>query len=515
MLRQILLHITLILCLIAFTSKSQAQDWPKIYGDNIHSLLRDLSETYDKGYILTAFTYDQTGWPEYDWIIKTDINGEILWDKWFGDGDYSNGMSKSFITNDNGIILCGSTSKYSGNYDPTFIKMDVCGEIEWCRVLLSPDQNYATGIIQLTDGSYIGMLMYYGEGAEYARISLIKLDQAGEPVWIRRLAQEDSLIYNEEGYHLLETYASRCLVSGRVFYPGMKPYWILTDTAGEQIWDLKWSGITGICFQTIEFQPGIYYSIGYKIPPGYPNLPAIYKFSENGNELDDYLILGDTLSRGGGKSILKVNDSTLLTGVVWGNYSMKDEIFHSEVVQIDTMGNLKNRRLLLLEDKAPSNLILTSVNKLVVAGYYVVDGNWDIYLWKMNQDLEDDSIYTQPITYDSLCPYPITSDTVDLDCNLFVNIDELPTKEEYESTIKISPNPATNWISLTFPDNTATGKVELSIYDLFGRKTLSENTYPENRLVSLRISDLPSGIYLVVASDTRNQVMKGKFIVAR
>ncbi|MBN1198242.1 MAG: hypothetical protein JXA23_02740, partial [Bacteroidales bacterium] len=34
---------------------------------------------------------------------------------------------------------------------------------------------------------------------------------------------------------------------------------------------------------------------------------------------------------------------------------------------------------------------------------------------KVNSDLEYDSIYTQPFTYDSLCPHPIISTPVELD----------------------------------------------------------------------------------------------------
>ena len=56
----------------------QAQGWPRIYGDNFHSLINDLCESYDKGFYLTAFTYNNQGVNKYGWIIKTDINGNIL-----------------------------------------------------------------------------------------------------------------------------------------------------------------------------------------------------------------------------------------------------------------------------------------------------------------------------------------------------------------------------------------------------------------------------------------------------
>jgi hypothetical protein len=156
-----------LICLLGsllLSSYSMAQQWPIVYGDNFHATISNIEETYDHGFLLSAYTYTSSGWPLYDWIIKIDINGSVLWEKRFGDGIYSNGVTNSKITQDNGIILAASTSKYSGDYDPTFIKLNVCGEMEWCRVFQSPDQNYGTGILQQTDASYIGMLQYYGEG---------------------------------------------------------------------------------------------------------------------------------------------------------------------------------------------------------------------------------------------------------------------------------------------------------------------------------------------------------------
>jgi hypothetical protein len=501
--------------LLYLPNVSFAQNWPIIYGDDFHALIKNLSETYDKGFYLTAFTYDNQGVNKYGWIIKTDINGNILWDKKFGVGNERNWFSDSFLTTDHGLIISGVTTKYSaGDFDPIFFKLDICGEIEWCKVFQSPDQNYGTGIIQLADGSYIGMLQYYGEGETYARINLVKMDQSGEPVWIQRQSQEDTLIYNEEGASLNLTSTGNYLISGSCNHPGWRPYFILTDTLGLQIWDIIWSSEYGTVWQTIEQKPGIFYSIGFKIPPGHNNLPAVYKFDQNGLEITDFLIVGDTISRGGGGSIININDSTLLTGIVWGSNNSQ-EIFSSEVIKTDTLGTLIKRRLLLLDDQAPTSMLLTSDNKILVSGTYFMDGNLDIYLWKMNAELEDDTLYTQPLTYDSLCPYQILSDTVDLDCSLFVNINEIPTKEEYESTIKISPNPARDWITLSMPDNISSGNIEIAIYNIFGQEILKTGVILQNRTASLNVSNLPSGFYLAVCKDLKRQVFKGKFVVVR
>jgi hypothetical protein len=124
-------------------------------------------------------------------------------------------------------------------------------------------------------------------------------------------------------------------------------------------------------------------------------------------------------------------------------------------------------------------------------------------------------LYTQPFIYDSLCPHEIQSDTILLDCGLFVNINEIPSKEEYESTIKISPNPARDWITMTLPDNVASGAVELNIYNIFGQEVIGKAVIPSGRMISLNISSLSSGFYMAVSKDIKSRIFKGKFIVAR
>jgi hypothetical protein len=500
-----------------FTCKfTPAQDWPKIYYDGIDATISDLAETYDKGYLLASYTYNSVGWPQYNLITKIDINGNVLWDKKFGNGIYSNGLSDFKLTNDNGMILAAGTSKYSGNYDPTFIKLNVCGEIEWCEVFQSPDQNYGTGIIQLADGSYIGMLEYYGEGETYARISLVKMDQSGEPLWIQRLAQEDSLIINEEGLWLYLTTDNNYLVSGYAYHPDSYPFWILTDTTGVQIWDLFGDNFLGEAHQVIEKDSGIFYSTSYAIGDNGIQSPVLFKFNKFGNLTGEYNLMGDTIERGSCNPVASLNDSTLIIGVGWKKVSFPIMEGFCEVFNTDTMGNLiKRRQLINNYYTSLDNIIVSSDYKILAAGNFVIDGDWDIYLWKMNKDLEDDTLYTQPLTYDGLCPYEIQSDTVDLDCGVFVNIDELPTKEEYESSIKISPNPARDWITISFPENVASGPNEIAIFNLFGQEVMKNKVSPQNNMISFNISNLPPGLYLVICKDSKNKRLAGKFVVAR
>jgi hypothetical protein len=506
-------RILLILLILVPVKFIHSQEWPKIFANNFDAYINRIIEDYDHGYLLGGDIFKDYYTFKYPWIIKTDINGNKLWDKKYGNGIDQNYMVSCAKTSDGGIIACGLTTIEDPQLDPFFFKLNACGEVEWCKIILSQGYNGASDIIAIEDG-YVGMLQYYRNGIEY-RISLLKMNLEGEPLWIQYLAQEDTLIFNEEGDFLYLTKDQNYLVSGECFHPGLQPYWIKADTAGNQIWDLMWSEGQGGAWEVIEDSNSFFYSAGGYRDVGQPFKPTLFKFDNDGNRIYRQYLLGDTIMGGGAECIAFLNDSVLLTGINWGNNPINVDDGYSEILKIDTLGNTLNRRMLLHENRCPSQIIRTHDNKILVAGFYVVNYFFDIYLWKMNAGLEDDSIFTQPITYDSLCPYQIQSDTLDLDCSLFVNINEIPTKEEYESTIKISPNPAGDWIMLTLPDVVSPGGLNLEIYNIFGQEVMKKRISLQNRSVSINISDLSPGFYFAVCRDAKRKVFKGKFIVAR
>jgi len=509
------IRIILLTIILTQNVKGFTQDWPKIYGDYINAYGLDLMESYDKGYIICGSILRDGSHFKFGWLIKTDINGNILWDKKFGDPAVENFFLDFDKTADNGLIISGATAQQDIERDPLFVKLNPCGEIEWCKILLSIHDNTAPGIIALPNGEYLGMLQYYGGDAQHIRISLVKMDSSGEPIWIKHLAQEDSTIVNEEPQNLYLTSKGNYLVSGSCFSPGLKPYFIKTDSGGIQLWDIKWPvGSGGWADQCAFASNGMIYSATGLQFTGHPRIPYLLKFNENGDIITQYPLLGDTIYRGGAESLLLIDDTTMYVGLTWTDDPNLEEL-HSDILKTDTLGNTIFQRRLIEGGFPPTSIIKSYDNKILTIGTYYVGGNWDIYLWKMNADLEDDSIYTQPITYDSLCPHQILSDTVDLDCSLFVNIDEIPTKEEYESTIKISPNPAVDWVTLSLPDNVSSGVVELAIYNIFGQEVMKSSVSPQNRALSLNVSNLPSGFYLAICKDSKTKVIKGKFVVAK
>ena len=220
-----------------------AQGWPKIYADNIDSGPRKVIETYDKGYLIISNIYINDYY-RYIWLIKTDIDGEILWDKKIGEGAYRYYIDDINQTYDGGYIMIFRCSKYDIEEDPIVMKLDACANIEWCKTLHSDSYNRGVKVIQTPDSCFVALSMYHSPDP-YERIFLFKLDQTGEVLWSHLYAQLKPGIYNEEGFDVtLFPDDSTYLITGTCEYSptsSTNGLWIKVDKDGNEIYDLIWN----------------------------------------------------------------------------------------------------------------------------------------------------------------------------------------------------------------------------------------------------------------------------------
>jgi len=152
-----------------------------------------------------------------------------------------------------------------------------------------------------------------------------------------------------------------------------------------------------------------------------------------------------------------------------------------------------------------------------------------VYAVKVNYDLEYDSIYTQPLTYDSLCPYPIIFTTIDPDCdNVYVGIEE-PFQHPETTRLRIYPNPAYERITIELPkyliiSNTTGripsttiyhqwGSVILEAYDLFGRKVFKKEIIRAESEVEQDVSNWQAGMYVLRLVYQSNVVADEKVVI--
>jgi len=129
---KLLIKTTFFLLISLLSLSSYSQTWPKYYGEpNRHDYSRDITETYDKGTLICGgyFNDDFSG----AWLIKTDINGESLWEKILDCNGY-NYLNAVHQTMDGGLLACGAIQLNQSDQMPFVIKLNMCGEKEWCKV---------------------------------------------------------------------------------------------------------------------------------------------------------------------------------------------------------------------------------------------------------------------------------------------------------------------------------------------------------------------------------------------
>jgi hypothetical protein len=501
--------------------------WTQEYFPNLNIVCEDFIESYDNGYLLTG-KYGPN-YVHFVWLIKTDINGQTIWNKTFGEMDSYIAFFKLDINYSGDIFLSGSTSYYDSYRDPIIMKLNACVEKEWCRVYNTPDHyDYAHSVVVTKDGGCAVILRYIGGDYVVDRICLIRFDTEGNLLWKQCYNSNDTNLVNQDSRSLILTQDGGFLItatcdylvidSSQAYWP--KQYFIKTDSLGNFQWETvvhSDNNLAGGDAWTTTLNPdrSFYYSSvsHYDYETNYSS-PALIKMDLEGNVIDIYDIVNGYVN-GGLTYAQFINDSVLAASCVYGN--TQDDITTLAVL-IDTVGNILDST-----DLGPGiqkKVLRIGYDSKLLFFYDVLqNGQFDVFLRKLNQNLEDDTIYTMPFTYDSLCPYQIVSDTiVQDDCGLIVGVPDDRTIGRYDGKtigLVVWPNPAREWISLTFPDIIAPGKVELVVFNVFGQEVIKETVIPFNRISSLNISSLSPGIYFVRSQDNRNRILTGKFVVGR
>ena len=105
--------------------------WSKTYGGISKEVGKTIEQTVDDGYIICGNNRSKgAGGPDY-WLIKTDSQGNIQWDKTYGNANHEHGYQAK-QTKDNGYIITGhSVIKQETFEEILVIKTDSEGNINW------------------------------------------------------------------------------------------------------------------------------------------------------------------------------------------------------------------------------------------------------------------------------------------------------------------------------------------------------------------------------------------------
>ncbi len=290
------------LFLITLNHLCFSQSWERIYGiSNRIEEFRSLNETYDSGYFMLGayhFFPDTRGW-----IIKTDINGNVLYDITLGSGTGNSQVNyPNFIepTHDGGFIVCGSHDYISLN-DIAITKHNACGNLEWCKVFRTDgDPDWGVEIKQLSDGGYVMLTMGYNANSNNPRIHLFRLNSAGDVLWIEPYAltaNHPYISYNDP-YDLVVTPGEDFFISGYCYWcdePAgtggvhndcrLKAMGIFADSTRQEEWVSVYKATDTLAYSLTGWstQYGGNFYVGTIDESNWPYFPRLLKYDIDGN----------------------------------------------------------------------------------------------------------------------------------------------------------------------------------------------------------------------------------------
>jgi uncharacterized repeat protein (TIGR01451 family) len=225
----------LILCsFFSVTTSFGQQTWERVYGGAQNEAGYAVQQTTDGGYAIGGVTNSEGGGSDDMYLVKTDANGDTLWTKTYGDAndEVINSLQQ---TTDGGYILAGLKRLLSGVIvDRIFlVKTDVNGDTLWTKSYGDfGGYNNAYSVQQTVDGGYIVL--------SDTDMYLLKLDSNGDTLWTNTYGSLGS-----EGRVVRQTTDGGYIIGGSYAPNNIPSYGMIKlDANGDTLWTLSYPFVT-------------------------------------------------------------------------------------------------------------------------------------------------------------------------------------------------------------------------------------------------------------------------------
>jgi hypothetical protein len=185
-------------------------EWEKTYAPYI-GVSVDLTD--DGGYIIAG------GDGSRCWLVKTDSNGDVVWEKPVGEQGYVAGLSVRQTSDGGYIVAAGNAwhlpSPYE-SFESCVIKTDACGDVVWQKKFTGYD---IFSVRQTADGGYVitGAADFFPERREDAYLG--KTDSSGNIQWEKTFGGAGI----DYGYSVEQTTDGGYIIAGEIAAPCTRP----------------------------------------------------------------------------------------------------------------------------------------------------------------------------------------------------------------------------------------------------------------------------------------------------
>jgi len=522
----------LLVFLIPILLKGQEPKWQMIYGNSgWNEYPEAIIEQYDGGVFITGYSEI---FASTTWSIKTDVNGEMLYDKEVNHNLYE--LSTGAIARDSsGNTFIGGTFWPGNEFLPYVVKLDPCGELLWCKhFAIAPNSiGGFTGDIILNQNNELIVLMSFSTLDTDDQIYLGCLDINGNELWFKPYARKQAypLLVNPVAWDLLE-HNNEYYIAGYGYYPYpnnpnhvyQRPLFIGINGNFQEKFVIPFYALDSVFGKAnvcIPINDTIVMGAGIRRLDGSKDNSLLMFIKTNGEEIGFRQIaneqIGPNINNNYIHDLERINDTLFIAGAPYGEDLSLNPV--GEIV-FDTSGNVYNIASHPNTETKPE-LIKTSELNFIIATSIYQGNDTDILLYKIDKNLNPVPFDTTQHVYDSLCHHTIQSGEMDLtNCLVITSIEDWPTPDKYYESIrwipiKAYPNPVMDGkLTLEFENTEHHQNMELRCYDDFGRQIRSQIIYKGQQDTDVDVSAWPTGIYIAVVYSNGGARGKVKFVVS-
>ncbi|MEO8148932.1 MAG: T9SS type A sorting domain-containing protein [Bacteroidia bacterium] len=485
--------------------------WSRVFGGTGTEEAISLIQCNDGGYAICGKTSSYGQGSNDAMLIKTDSNGNLLQMKVYG-GSNDERLLHIHQTNDNGLILSGSTASYGqGNWDMMYIKTDSVGDTLWTKILGGTGYDQGTDAVQTNDGGYIISGREQSWSAGYVDIFLAKLNANGDTLWTRAYGGAGW----DEGMKVKQTYDGGYIVTGGstgFIDASYDAYLNKVDSDGHLTWSKLYSGLAN---------------------------DATYDVLQ----LEDsgYIIMGITDSYGANHQ-KQAHPATLHPSELFvspPNHVLGSDNSNILVIRTDPTGDTLWSRAYggVLQDEGYA-IIQTLDKGFMIDAYGKSFGtdSLDFYLIKTDSGgfsgcYEEPApvVIVSPPTVESATNMQITSGVTVTDITNALTVAVLTQNDicfataineasSSQTTMTVYPNPFTSTATIELPgEYNHFNHAQVKVYDVCGRELKNFTVY-QNEKIQLNAKDFNPGIYfanVIVTIDNENRevALTAKFAV--
>jgi hypothetical protein len=213
--------------------------WNQTYGGTAHDVALSIVRTSDGGYAIAGNTASFGAGDSDFWLVKTDVSGNMQWNRTYGGTNSESGQSL-VLTSDGGYAIAGGTASFgAGDNDFWLVKTDENGNMKWNKTYGGIDWDCARCVVQASDGGYAltGEMHSLGSGDFW----LVKTDADGNMQWNRTYGGPN----RDDGLGLKRTSDGGYIIVGITasFGAGGYDIWaVKTDESGNMEWNKTHGG---------------------------------------------------------------------------------------------------------------------------------------------------------------------------------------------------------------------------------------------------------------------------------